>query len=110
MSLRFFVPFVAALIGSAFAAEPPRFERRAGDRVGFLGDRLVEGEQDQGWLEVMLTSRFADRAITFRNLGWSGDTPAGESRFGLSLLQAGREPADEGWKQLLQQITEAKPT
>jgi hypothetical protein len=36
--------------------------------------------------------------------------PAGDSRFGLSLLQAGREPADEGWNQLVKQIEEAKPT
>jgi lysophospholipase L1-like esterase len=58
----------------------------------------------------MLTTRYADRNISFRNLGWSGDTPAGDSRFGLSLLQAGREPADEGWKQLLRQLEEARPT
>src|SRR5688572_31883684 len=58
----------------------------------------------------MPTTRFPDRAITFRNLGWSGDTPAGDSRFGLSLLQAGKEPAEEGWTQLLKQIEETKPT
>ena len=34
----------------------------------------------------------------------------GDSRFGLSLLQAGREPTDEGWKQLVKQLTEARPT
>ncbi|HUR59658.1 MAG TPA: PVC-type heme-binding CxxCH protein [Opitutaceae bacterium] len=94
------------------AATPPApaFELRNGDRVVFLGDRLIEAEQYEGWLEVMLTSRFADRNVTFRNLGWSGDTPAGESRFGLSLLQAGREPANEGWTQLVKQIEDAKPT
>lgn len=81
-----------------------------GDRVILLGDAFVEGEQYQGWIEVMLTSRFPDRNVTFRNLGWSGDTPVGDSRFGLSLLQAGREPTDEGWKQLVKQLTEARPT
>jgi putative heme-binding domain-containing protein len=85
----------------------PIFE---GDRVILLGDAFVEGEQYQGWIEVMLTSRFPDRNVTFRNLGWSGDTPVGDSRFGLSLLQAGREPTDEGWKQLVKQLTEARPT
>ena len=89
---------------------PPPFELRAGDRVVFLGDRMIEGEQYQAWVEVMLTSRFPDRAITFRNLGWSGDTPAGDSRLGLSMLQASKEPADEGWKSLVQQIEGAKPT
>src|SRR5258707_8526426 len=58
----------------------------------------------------MLTTSFPDRNITFRNLGWSADTPAGDSRFGLSLLQAGLEPSDEGWKQLVKQVTEARPT
>ena len=81
---------------------PSPFELRAGDRVVFLGDRMIEGEQYQAWVEVMLTSRFPDRAITFRNLGWSGDTPAGDSRLGLSMLQASKEPADEGWKSLVQ--------
>ena len=98
-----------AFVLPAFAAPPP-FELRDGDRVAFLGDGLIEGEQHHGWIELMLTTRFPDRAVTFRNLGWSGDTPAGESRFGLSLLQAGREPADEGWNQLVRQIEEAKPT
>ncbi len=93
------------------AAEAPApFELKDGDRVIFLGDRLIEGEQYHGWIELMLTTRFAGREVTFRNLGWSGDTPAGDARFGLSLLQAGREPADEGWTQLVKQIEEAKPT
>ncbi|MSU50791.1 MAG: c-type cytochrome [Opitutus sp.] len=94
-----------------FAAEPTTpFDLRTGDRVVLLGDRMIEGEQYQGWVELMLTSRFADRAITFRNLGWSGDTPAGDSRFGFSLLQAGKESADEGWKGLVKQLEDAKPT
>ncbi|MBI5772059.1 MAG: c-type cytochrome [Verrucomicrobia bacterium] len=93
----------------AVAAEPG-FELKDGDRVVFLGDALIETEQRHGWIETMLTSRFPDRNVTFRNLGWSGDTPAGVSRVGLSLLQAGYEPADEGWNQLLKQIEEAKPT
>ena len=85
-------------------------EFRDGDRVVFLGDALLEQEQYAGWIEVMMTTAFADNNVTFRNLGWSGDTPAGDSRFGLSLLQAGREPADEGWKQLIKQIELTKPT
>jgi putative heme-binding domain-containing protein len=104
----------ALVIGTTFwpssRAAEPAFTLRDGDRVVFLGDTFIEREQYHGWIETMLTSRFADRAVTFRNLGWSGDTPAGDSRFGLSLLQAGKEPADEGWTQLVRQITETKPT
>jgi putative heme-binding domain-containing protein len=76
----------------------------------FVGDAVIEGEQQHGWIELMLTTRFADRSVTFRNLGWNGDTPAGDSRAGLSLLQAGKEPPDEGWTQLVKQIEDAKPT
>ncbi|WP_414662227.1 PVC-type heme-binding CxxCH protein [Horticoccus sp. 23ND18S-11] len=105
------LPFLLCLLScaAAVAAETP-FELKDGDRVVFLGDTVVEREQYHGWVELMLTTRFADRAITFRNLGWSADTPAGDSRFGRSLLQAGKEPADEGWTQLVRQIEEAKPT
>ena len=101
--------FLALTVARA-ATPAPRFELRDGDRVVFLGDTLVEREQSHGWIELMLTARAADRSVTFRNLGWSADTPTGTSRTGLSLLQAGRESADEGWTQLQQQITDAKPT
>jgi lysophospholipase L1-like esterase len=95
----------------AVAAPPtPPFELREGDRVVFLGDTFIEREQYYGWIELMLTTRFPDRNVTFRNLGWSADTPAGDSRFGLSLLQAGKEPPDEGWKQLVRQLEDARPT
>ncbi len=105
--------FLAVITGFSTvirAAPAAPFELRADDRVVFLGDTLIEREQYHGWVELMLASRLADRDVTFRNLGWSADTPAGDSRFGLSLLQAGREAADEGWTQLVKQIEEAKPT
>lgn len=83
----FLLPLAAA------EASPEPFALREGDRVAFLGDGLIEGEHHHGWIELMLTTRTADRNITFRNLGWNGDTLAGDSRFGLSLLQAGCAPA-----------------
>ena len=86
------------------------FALQDGDRVVFLGDALVEQEQYAGWIEVMMTTAFPERDVTFRNLGWSADTPSGKSRFGLSLLPAGREPADEGWKQLVKQLDFTRPT
>ena len=99
-----------ALTAASAATPAARFELRDGDRVVFLGDTLIEREQSHGWIELMLTVRSADSSVTFRNLGWSADTPAGVSRTGLSPMQAAREPADEGWIQLQQQITDAKPT
>lgn len=86
------------------------FDLKAGDRVVLLGDGLIEQEQYFGWIEVMMSTAHPDRNVTFRNLGWSGDTPAGASRFGLSLLQAGNEPDDEGWTQLQKQLELTKPT
>ena len=93
---------------STRAAAP--FELKDGDRVVFLGDTLIEREQHYGWIELMLTTRFPDRKVTFRNLGWSADLPNGESRLGLSLRQAGVEPEGEGWELLQKQIEETKPT
>src|SRR5947207_8726085 len=92
------------------APTAPPFELRDGDRVVLIGDTLIEREQHYGWIELALTTHFPDRNVTFRNIGWSADTPAGDSRFGLSLLQAGLEPPDEGWKQLREQIRQLKPT
>ena len=105
-----FLFLVTGLLTARAAAAAAPFSLKDGDRVLFLGDALAEGEQRHGWIETMLTTRFADRAITFRNLGWNGDNPAGDSRAGLSLLQAGHEPDGEGWTQLKQQLVETKPT
>lgn len=93
---------------AATAAEP--FDLRDGDRVVMIGDGLIEQEQYFGWIEVMMTTAFPDRDVTFRNLGWNADTPAGDSRFGLSLVQAGHESEGEAWRQLQQQIELTKPT
>jgi glucose/arabinose dehydrogenase len=95
------------LTGTAIAA--PSFEFRDGDKAVFLGDSFIEREQYAGWIELAATTQFPDRNVTFRNLGWSADTPAGDSRNGLSLVQAGREPAGEGWNQLLKQLSEYEP-
>jgi putative heme-binding domain-containing protein len=103
-----FVAFMPLTRANATPAAP--FELRDGDRVVLLGDTLIEREQHFGFLELAMTTRFPDRNVTFRNIGWSADTPAGDSRFGLSLLQAGGEPADEAWKQLCEQLKQLRPT
>ena len=61
------------------------FEFRDGDRVVLLGDTLIEREQSYAFLEQRLTVQFPERHVIFRNLGWSADTPAGESRAGFDF-------------------------
>lgn len=56
------------------------FELKDGDRVVLLGATMIEQEQRYGYWEAALTSRWPDRNVTFRNLGWSGDTVRGEAR------------------------------
>lgn len=104
--------FVLSITFSSFLvdAHAEEFTLHDNERIVFLGDGLIEQAQYSGWIEVGLTTAFPDQNLTFRNLGWSGDTPAGDSRFGLSLLQAGREPADEGWQQLKKQLELTAPT
>ncbi len=87
---------------AASAAEAP-FELKDGDRVVLLGGTFIERDQEYGYLETSLTSRFPDRNITFRNLGWSGDTVRGEarSRFG---------PPAEGFDHLKTHVEALKPT
>ncbi|MFA6543248.1 MAG: PVC-type heme-binding CxxCH protein [Limisphaerales bacterium] len=104
----FALALACAAITTVSIAAP--FELKEGDRVVFLGDTFIEREQRYGWIELVLTTRFPDRNITFRNIGWSADTPSGRSRLGLSLRQAGLEPQGEGWEILQKQIAETKPT
>ena len=97
--------FISAALTFGHPADAvDEFELRQGDRVVMIGDALIEQEQYFGWIEVMMTTQYPDRDVTFRNLGWNADTPAGDSRCGLSLLQAGYEPEGEGWQQLQNQI------
>lgn len=71
--------FFIIQIGLSASAQQP-FELRDGDRVVFLGPGIIENEQRYGWLESVLTSLWPDRYISFRNLGWTGDTVFGEAR------------------------------
>lgn len=81
----------------------PKLELRDGDRVVFLGNTLIEREQKYGYWETMLTARHPDRNITFRNLGWDGDTVWAESRGYFDAPQV-------GYQRLLDHIRELRPT
>lgn len=90
---------------SATAQNTAPFELRDGDRVVFVGDTLIEREQSYGYLERNLTVRFADRNVTFRNLGWSADTPQGQSRVSFEW----RKSPEEWFTQLKKQIADIQP-
>ena len=83
-------------------APPPPIALRSGDRIVFIGGAFVEGEYRVGLIETALTLAHPDKRLTFRNLGWSGDTVRGEARayFG--------EPA-EGYKALLTSVSDVRP-
>lgn len=83
---------------------------RSDDRVVLLGDGLIEQEQYFGWCEAVFSAAATQPGATFRNIGWNADTPDGKSRLGLSLVQAGREPEGEGWRQLKGQLELTKPS
>ena len=80
-----------------------------GDNVLFVGDGLIEQMQKYGYLEHRLTIQNQGKSLYFRNIGWTGDTPAGIARDGLGTRQAGHEPDNEGWIQLKKQISDIKP-
>lgn len=88
---------------TAAPAAPSPFDFEDGDRVAFLGGTLIEREQASGYWELALTLRNRGKAVTFRNLGWSGDTVWGESRGSFD------GPA-KGYAKLLELTKELKPT
>ncbi|HEY0982528.1 SGNH/GDSL hydrolase family protein [Schlesneria sp.] len=82
---------------------PPKLELQDGDRVVFLGGTFIEREGQFGYLETALTTAWPDRKVTFRNLGWSGDTVWAESR-GIF------DPPQVGYQRMIELITLLKPT
>lgn len=88
------------------AADPaPQFSLKDGDRVVWLGGTLVEREQRYGHWEAALLAAHPDKKITFRNLGWSGDTVHGEARGRFDFNNA-----EKCFKQIIDQTVELKPT
>ena len=72
--------FLCLLFTGIAFAQDDSISLRNGDRVLFVGDGLFENELDYGYLEYALTTAWPKHDITFRNIGWSGDTPKGISR------------------------------
>jgi len=101
------ISLVAALL--ACCAAPSAAETQGpfvfedGDRVVLLGGTFVEREVQQGYLETALTSALPELNLTFRNLGWSGDTVWADSRGIFDAPQV-------GYQRLLELVRELKPT
>ncbi len=91
---------------SSSAQNTNALEFRDGDRVVMIGDTFIEREREHGLIEFLATTQFPDRHVTFRNLGWSGDTPQGQSRVGFDHSR----PAAEWFKQLTNSIAQLNPS
>lgn len=95
-------PAVSSSADSARAAGAS-WSLRDGDRVVFLGDTFIEREGDRGFIETALVAAHPEASLTFRNLGWSGDTVWAESRGVFD------QPA-KGYERMLALVRELKPT
>ena len=96
------LPLALALLAPAADAPNP-FRLADGDRVVLIGGTLVEREQKYGDWELALTRLNKDTQVTFRNLGWSGDTVWGESRGSF-------DGQPKGFQKLVALTKELKPT
>jgi len=71
----FFAPLaVAALLAFPQASRCDDFLIHDGDRVVFLGDSITEQRLYTTYIEGYALSRHPDWKLTFRNVGWGGDT------------------------------------
>jgi lysophospholipase L1-like esterase len=71
-----------------------------GDRIALIGGGWVERMHNYPWLETMLTLEVP--GVTFRNMGWSGDTVFGDARavFGSRT---------DGYQRLMRDLEYAAP-
>jgi lysophospholipase L1-like esterase len=89
------------LARGANAAEP--LPIKDGDRIVLVGSTFIERDVRYGCIETSMTVQFRDYAITFRNLGWSGDEVSG-------IARASFDPIPKGYERLVNQIKDAAPT
>ncbi|RLS51767.1 MAG: hypothetical protein DWH91_18285 [Planctomycetota bacterium] len=106
-------------MGALSAADTPEvassaqsgFEWRDGDKVALIGGTMIEREQNYGFWELALTRNIPARNVTFRNLGWSGDTVWAESRGIFEPAGRGTSLHDnKGYGRLIELVKEQKPT
>src|SRR5580765_2310067 len=66
-----FLTFSLSLVLSGIAGD---FLIRNGDRVVFLGDSITEQRLYTTYIEAYVLTRHPQWHLTFRNVGWGGDT------------------------------------
>src|SRR2546428_1208922 len=71
--IRFFV-FVTVVLGLAFSVIAGDFFIKDGDRVVFLGDSITEQRLYTTYIEAYALTRHPNWKLSFRNVGWGGDT------------------------------------
>ena len=94
------------------SADEPKeklFELRNDDRVLFLGNSFFERALEYGYIETTLALSFPDRDITFRNVGWDGDTVFGHSRTG-GRRRAVFGDVGEGFQKMVEHVRLLKPS
>src|SRR6185295_17974375 len=90
-----------SLLGLQSAKKP--FELVDGDRVVFIGNSFFERDLRYNHLETALAARWPARNVTFRNLGWDGDTVWGDARAEFGSAQ-------DGFNSLAKHVADLKPT
>jgi lysophospholipase L1-like esterase len=96
---------LSLLLLAPLSARSAEFQFKDGDRAVLVGSTLIEREQKYGYWELALTTRHPDKNLTFRNVGWSGDTVWGEARVGFDL-----DNPRKGFERLRDAVLEQKPT
>ena len=101
---------------SLFAGDQPSKSRagfawKDGDKVALIGGTVIEREQNYGQWELALTRHIPAKHVTFRNLGWSGDTVWAESR-GIFEPSGRGTPlgSNKGYVQLIDLVKEQQPS
>ena len=70
-----FALMLAMTLGMATVATSADFFYRDGDKpVVFLGDSITDNQPYPKMIEAFILTRFPKWDVTFRNIGWSGDT------------------------------------
>lgn len=101
--------FLGVLLVSSNEISAQTFSLQEGDRVVFLGNSFFERALDYCHLETLLTLQWPECNISFRNLGWDGDTVYGHSRAG-GRRRAVFGDAEEAFQRMIAHVRSVKPT